>query len=595
MMSKKIRGPLLSIIAGVIVLLSLASCQDEFLLKPIGSDVTEEDIFTTAEEANKAIAQAYSVSMLSGIPGGSTWEGSYHQFRESTISQISGELLAIKMGWQDAFKIQHGGFSADDGNGRPLTEDGFNHNWQAIRHSYLVMEKIDQVADMSESEKEQVKAEMKVLIAYRYKEMLKRYGGVPIVEQSLSIEDEILIPRATVQETLDFIVKLSDEAAAVLPDSYPPQWIGRATRGVALATKAEALMYAARPLFNSGAPPMSLGGENDRFINFGNFEMARWQQAADASKAVLDWARANGHEIINDPGVDPLDNYGTAVATPGNRETFFAYKNQWGGGPVNDLYNPRASWQATDAMSCYQLSQYYKQDGTDQTWPAVGEGPLPYSDYFDKIQEMEARYKASAVAAGIDAWNNPGDEYWAFRNVLRSSGGVGGTQQREKCGMRSKFYYKAGTRSWFEFPLYRTAEFYLNLAEAYNELGQTAQALEHLNAIRDRAGLPDVTETDQDALRKIIQREWAIEFYEEGNRLFDVRHWKLEDIDNGIIGGPKIAFEFEYVSGTPSFPEDYEAYEMIVEYTGFWDDSQYFHPFPADEVAKGYLVQNPGY
>lgn len=84
----------------------------------------------------------------------------------------------------------------------------------------------------------------------------------------------------------------------------------------------------------------------------------------------------------------------------------------------------------------------------------------------------------------------------------------------------------ADTRDWFEFPLYRLAEFYLNLAEAYNEAGNPAQALQNLNVIRSRAGLPNVTETGQEALRKIVQREWAVEFYEENHRYFDVKHWE---------------------------------------------------------------------
>ena len=61
------------------------------------------------------------------------------------------------------------------------------------------------------------------------------------------------------------------------------------------------------------------------------------------------------------------------------------------------------------------------------------------------------------------------------------------------CAAPVKFYYKAGTRVWFEFPLFRLAETYLNLAEAYNEKGIAAKALENLNKVHNRAGLPKVT------------------------------------------------------------------------------------------------------
>lgn len=585
MMKRAIRS-FLGVCVGVLIMASTSSCVDEFLAKPMGSDLTIDSVFATSQKVQSAVATAYSRSLLSGLPGRVTWEGDFMQFRESTISMISGEVNAARQSWQDAYKIERGGMTADDGSGRPLTEDGFNYNYEAIRHNYLVIENVDNVRDMSESEKEQIKAEMKALIAYRYEEMFKRYGGVPIVTKSLTVADSILIPRATLQETLDHIIKLCDEAAAVLPDHHPPQWNGRVTRGVALSIKAEALMYAARPLFNSSTPYLDLGAHNN-LISFGNEDISRWQQAADANKAVIDWALGNGYEIIDTDR--PLDDYGTATSTPSNREVLLAYKNQWSGGPFYSLWNVHSGYMAErNGMSFKQLSQYYKQDGTDQAW--AGRDPEPYSEYYQKMQEMEARYKASAKAAGIHAWNNPGSEYWGNTQMPRGAGW-------EACGQRTKFWYNAGTRDWFEYPIYRLAEFYLNLAEAYNELGQTDQALQYLNVIRDRAGLPDVTERNQARLREIIQREWAIEFYEEGHRFFDVRHWKLDDIDKGIIGGPKEEFVFQYAEGRSSGyePEHFAAYSTQVVYTGYWSPSQYLLPFPAREVSKGYLVQNPGY
>ena len=81
-------------------------------------------------------------------------------------------------------------------------------------------------------------------------------------------------------------------------------------------------------------------------------------------------------------------------------------------------------------------------------------------------------------------------------------------------------------RAWFEFPIFRLAAYYLTAAEAWNEAGQTTKALDRLNKIRQRAGLPVVTETDQTKLRVIIQREWAVEFFNENYRLHDVKHWE---------------------------------------------------------------------
>lgn len=565
----------------------LASCKKDFLKKPQGSDTNVDSIFSTQQKALSAIAQAYSMSLASGIRF-VDWDGNrIYGMRAGTLSHLSGELNAVKFNWEDAWQIQRSGMTADDGTGLPLSDDGFAFNYTCIRQNNLIEENIDKVSDLTQAQKDQIKAEMQTLTAYRYEEMFKRYGGVPIVTKSLTVQDTLKLSRATLQETLDHIVALCDQAAVVLPDNYPRTELGRVTKDVALSIKAEALLFAARPLFNSASPYLDLGANNN-LISFGNADPSRWQKAADGSKAALDWALANGYHIINTGS--PLDDYGTAVSTPGNAEVLLSYKNET---DLLSTYNPHSQDGGANGMSFYQLSQYVKADGTEQSWP--GTTDRPYSEYVTKVQEMEPRYKASAMAAGIDAWNNPNNLYWSSSVVSTASNwdGSGGT---EASGRRVKFWYHADTRPWFDFPLYRLAELYLNLAEAYNELGNPSQSQQYLNVIRSRAGLQAVAETDQTKLRQVIEREWAVEFYEEGHRLFDVKHWKVPNIANGIIGGAKKSLIFTYVNGSyGSVPADYLTYSTQEVYTGFWSSNQYLDPFPATEINKGYLVQNPGY
>ncbi|MFV0593992.1 MAG: RagB/SusD family nutrient uptake outer membrane protein [Draconibacterium sp.] len=535
-----------------------------------------------------AISEAYAMSLESGLVLRGWDNQKVNGMNAGTLSHLSGEVNAIKFNWEDAWKIQRSGMMANDGSGLPLTADGFNFNYQSIRQCYLVIENIDKVADISDAGKQQIKAEMLTLIAYRYQEMLKRYGGVPIVDGLLTAESDLNIPRATVRETLDHILLLCDQAIPDLPNTYSDGEKGRVTKGIPMCIKAEALMFAARPLFNSSTPYLSFGANNE-LISLGNEDAGLWQKAVDANLEVIDWANANGHRIINTG--DPFNDYGTAVATPNNAEVLLAFKSQSAVGN----YNPLTQGGGANAMSYLQLTQYYKQDGTNQAW--AGEEWESYDGYVVKANEMEARFKVSAAVAGQDAWNNPGSYRWSSLNMSNASTweGRGGT---EGAGRRVKFWYMSGDqRDWFEFPLYRLAEFYLNLAEAYNEQGNTGKSHEYLNVIRDRAGLPDVTENNKDLLRQIIQREWAVEFYEENHRLFDVKHWKLNDIGNGIIGGDKKGVVFEYVDGQDGGwnPWDYVSYAVRDVYTGYWGPSQYLEPFPIAEINKGYMVQNPGY
>jgi len=510
--------------------------------------------------------------------------------KSGTISAVGGEINAVKYNWEDSWLIQHSGMTADDGSGLPRSDDSFNFNYKCIRQCYLVIENIDKVTDLSQQKKEEIKAEMETLIAYRYQEMFKRYGGVPIVKHSLSTDDEVKIPRSSIEETLEYVVSICDKAIGILPDTYESNYYGRLTKGVAMAIKAEIYMYAARPLFNTSTPYLDLG-ENNAYICMGKTDNSLWDKAITASLAVLDWASRNNYYIINTG--NPLDDYGTAVATPSNREVLLAYKlqtDQTGGN--GNYYDPRGQSGGANGMSYNMLVQYYKSDGGDQTWPVA---ETPYTDYYQRIHEMEPRYKASAMGAGIDAWNNPNSQLWTSRVITDCSTweGRGGT---EACGRRVKFWYHAENRRWFEFPLYRLAEFYLDLAEAYNEKGDNSNSLRYLNVIRQRAGLPDITESDKNKLRDIIRREWAIEFYEEAHRVFDVKHWKMDDIGNGIIGGAKKSLIYKYVNNNFGYvPDDYVSYSVQDVYSGFWAPNQYLDPFPIMEVNKGYLIQNPGY
>ena len=567
---------------------SLTSCQKYFLEKKIGSDLTVDSVFATQQKSLAAIAQAYSISLVSGITV-LGWDGDRtYGLKGGTLSHLSGELNAVKFNWEDAWKIQHNGMTSNDGSGTPLSSDGFNANYRAIRQCYLVIENIHKVNDMSEAAKNQVRAEMKTLIAYRYLEMMKRYGGVPVFEGLLSTDMELMLPRATVEDVLKHIVKLCDEALPDLPAIQEASMKGRVNKGIAMAIKAEAYMFIARPLFNSATPYMNFG-ENNNLICLGRTDASYWQKAIDANLEVLSWANSNGHSIINTG--KPFEDYATAVATPGNPEVLLAYKSQNNDGMAN--YNPRTQGGGANAMSYIQLTQYHKTDGSNQTW--TNETWAPYTEYTAKVNELEPRFKASATVAGQDSWNNPGSYPWSTA-ALSGASDWDGRAGTEGAGRRVKFWYLAGPRNWFEFPIYRLAETYLNLAEAYNEINNPAEAHQYLNVIRKRAGLPNVTESSQARLREIIQREWAVEFYEENHRYFDVKHWKLADLGNGIIGGSKKAVVFQYKNGSNgTFAWDYSSYAVKEAYVGFWAPSQHLDPFPIAEVNKGYIKQNPGY
>ncbi len=593
----------------LVVFAGLYSCEDTFLEKPETSgNVNLDEVYSSTKNAEATLFNAYRGTLIHGWPGG--W-GGWH----GALGSISGER-SRGYNWHATFAIAESGLRTTELSGSPAGADNFFETWSNIRGAFLIKENIDKVPDMSDQMKGYIKAEATALIAYRYMGMFYRYGGVPIVTKSFLPDDDMNIPRTSLQETLEYVLSLCDEAIAGLPDSWPANYYGRFTKGAAMAIKARTLMYAARPLFNSSSSYLDFG-ENNNMISFGNQDNNRWNTAIQANEAVLTWARSNGYELINtgdagtgQPNPNAVDDYGTATSVPGNKEVILAYKVDEAMNQISIYYNPSSyltnfQWE-TDNVGLLTnfLENYYDKDGKNPVWPKIGDpAPLPASHWINNALNMEPRFRLDYMAPGFNSLNNTGDPGWTIAvgwwkwlgnytwdNKFPDAAGSG-----KGAGLPAKFYYKAGSRIWFEPPLFRMAETYLNLAEAYNEVGNTGKALENLNAIHNRAGLPAITETNQAILRRIIWREKAIEFVGENHRYFDVKHWKHPDINNGIIGGQFREFQFQ-VNGPHANPREYlVSYWDANTYFGYWHPKMYLEPFPQIEVNKGIIVQNPGY
>ena len=600
--------------------LGLSACQDTFLQMPDTTGTVDlNEVYGSAKNAKSALMTCYREVLLHGLPGG--W-GVGH----GTLGAISGEI-SRGYSWHGTYTISQSGLDVNGTDGSDAGSDHFGNNWSYIRHCFTVRENIDRVPDMSEQEKNYIKAEATALVAYRYMGMFYRYGGLPIVRGSFAnpADPGVSAGRASLRETLEYILELCQQAYDGLPEGdWGAADQGRMTRGAVLAIKARTLLFAARPLFNSATPYLS--GAHDDLVCFGSKSDDRWQNAIEANEAVLTWAGANNYTLLNtggagegNPNPKAFEDYATATSTPANREVLLAYKCDetgqwtWPGSAIFYYNNYSPVWTNnrwdTDVSGVLTnfLKLYYKADGSEFTnWPGVNEAaPRDASEWLRNIEEIEPRAKADNMFVGFDAFNNPGHSSWSANNWGRQVANAGkktnfpaAIEAGKGCAAPVKFYYRAGTRVWFEFPLFRLAETYLNLAEAYNEKGVPAKALENLNKVHNRAGLPKITETDQAALRRIIRRERALELYRENNRYFDVKHWKDENIGDGIIGGDMHELQFkikESHSGSFNLASGLESYWDAVVYTSYWNPKMYLEPIPQSEINKGTLVQNPGY
>jgi hypothetical protein len=562
----------------VLVYALLPSCEDmfgDYLDKAPGIDVTEDTIFSSQEQVEMFIAGIYKAGIHTGAPGlDNNWMSRMDGW-ESGITD-EGESIADWF-WTNWWN------SADAPIPTWTMDFRFAMRWTCIRMCFTLLDRIDDVPGINSAFANRSKGEATWMIAMQYFEMFKFYGGVPIIPKKLSLtQDELLYPRNTVAEVVDYIIQLCDEAAQLLPDSYPADLTGHVTKGCALALKSRTLLYAASPTFNTANPYLDFGANNP-LICYGNYDVNRWQIAADAAKAVLDWAPSGGVHLITDKGVDK--NYEYVWQTYDNAEFILSEKldngsqswwywlvgvpQMYGGlGPITVPFN--------------FVKLYRKADGTPQTWDPAGG-----SDLQAKYSELEPRFHQS-IAYNHCYWNADFPDMHMYEGTPLFDGCKGGHWQRKH--MLAAYSY-GNTSVSCNWPIFRLAEFYLNYAEALNEAqGPTTEAYAAVNAIRSRSGLPNLpADLTQDQFRDEVRLERTIEFAFEEHRLWDIRRWEIAEQD-GVMKGNMIGFHITPNADTTEFN-----YEPYVFETRRFPKRAYRHPFEQDEVFKGYLIQNPGY
>lgn len=565
---KKIRIVCILVILGTLSF----SCKKNFLDKAPGVDVTENTIFSSPSQLETYIASMYR-------------HGIHHGFCTDDQSLTSSISLDISAGATDEGEYAVAWLTSQFWNSASVTASDivnmedyrFYLRWTAIRICNIMMERIGEVPGLDKAYHDQVVAEAKFVRALNYFEMLKRYGGVPIVNKRFLLSEELKISRNTVEECVNFIVNDCTEAANALPPTYPSTMRGRVTKGAALALKAKALLYAASPLFNTATPYMSLG-DNNKLICYGNYDANRWKLAADAAKAVLDWAPTGGCKLIDDKGADL--NYKYEWSTNDNVEIILANKSfgtryawdiPWAVMKPNTIAHP--GWGGLQA-TFNLVRKYEKKDGTPQTWDAAGG-----NDLFKKYDELDPRFKQTI------AYHN---SYWNVETPVFNCIGNSIGHWMHKLIPSDLHNGAAQIPSW---QLFRLAEAYLNYAEALNESeGPVAAAYDAVNTIRRRSGMPNLPAgLSKEEFRKRVHQERDIELAFEDHRFWDIRRWMIAEND-GVMKGNFWGLKLAAIAGSNEI--HYEPY--IFEVRSFLP-KMYLHPFITWEVNKGYLVQNPGW
>ena len=589
---------IITLISLSIVMLFAVSCEDmmgDFLEKAPGVDVTEDTIFSSKTQVETFLYGIYEMGIHSNFGYAAIHTPKAYANEEETIFAGASDEAETCAGW---YRPQYW----NDGTIGPNKPDDarFVYRYEAIRKIGTLIERIGEVPDITDSYQNQLIAEAKVIRALNYFEMMKRYGGMPIVGVRLQVDDEVKIPRAPLSEMLNFMLKDLEEAFPDLPPVANGYLRGRVHQGVALALKSKILLYAASPLFNTDTPYLNFG-TNNHLICLG-YNGDRWKLAAEAARDALKWATDNGCSLITDKGAG--ENYRYSWEVYDNSEIILAQKGKnyavwnrpWSAIVPPSVYAGSSGQNGITPLLNFVM-KYEDRNGNKVVWDLNNGG----TDLQEKMAQLDRRFDQT-LAYNMSSWNvdNPVIELW--------QAGDGITQGRHVATCHGGFWLHKLFPSSIRRPqnetpvanstLFQLNEIYLNYAEAmYKAYGEDNDALGYgltargaINIIRDRSGQPKVLGGNgiYANFEELIRNERAIELAFDNHRFWDVRRWMIAE-EEGIMDGAMYGIKIHWIDGIKF------RYEPYVFETRTFNKKMYLHPFPTNEVNIGYLVQNPGY
>jgi hypothetical protein len=600
-----------------ILMLCLSGCNEKILDKTPLNAYSDATVWTDINLASTYLNYCY----------GQVGTG----FRGVSIGSVADEVLNGRGPNATAYHL--GTINADrlsDTYGNPWYTHMSWAVFPAIQRINIFLDKIDQVPEAytepaktdAKAKADVLKGEALFLRAYAYSNLCRTYGGLPLMSKANQLgEDYSLLSRATFEETVNFIVKDCNDAAALLLEKSDME-MGRATKEAALALKSRITLFAASDLTADGTAKSDLVGYASPNRS------ALWTAARDAAKALIDLGTC---ELVDCGAPDQ-----TAVAK-NYFEIFKAYNLSskeviwgkmylqtvgtthainvtWGpngndnfgrNGPLQrmvDSYEMSDGSKFFDHFDIIDDNYIYKNTTFHHESPYYDREPRFYATVLFDSAVWQPRFENFAArdplgiyerrthvtmqggaeisrVYGIDTRNGP---------VSNWNGTYGGylTKKYMDDKIKGRDENNKNIYIWMRY-----AEVLLNYAEACLELSDIPTATTYINMIRNRAGLPDFTGDITEALRQ----ERKIELYMEESRWFDIRRWKILEESLGIINyGIDITEVKDLDAGT--LKTTWKRIECQARNATTFNDKIYWIPIATTELKKApQLEQNPGY
>jgi hypothetical protein len=538
----------IKILAGVLATLSLGSCNDDFLAEKSDLTGANEEVYQDPVLGQAYIDYVYNTFLPPSNAQSYTWDlasgGNASGFSQTT-DEMAGET-----NWN---KVWSAPGTNTDANclgyiGSPITTSVPNNPYTRLRQINLFLENVDKYG-MEATAKDKLKGQMYFWRAWQYFDLLKLYGGVPLVLNSQtsigSGTGANQTPRSSSSDCIKQIVADLDMAKTLLPGKWDAANWGRITSGAAAAFKGRVLLTWASPLFNR------------------TDDVQRWQLAYEANKEAKTLLEANGFGLFATGGFANgvawenmwfVEASGTAINPEAvivygfnNQTTASLLKNNgWekacrsktltGSGSIAPTKQIMDAFPMKDGLAPgvstkypYTLQTFYKnRDPRFEKTFVYNGAPWAYAEdanfkQFTYYWHKTAPANASTLPAGFTETLGTSATNVYLRKAVNS-----------KASQSNTFTYSGTDQMEMRF-----AEVVLNLAEAAIGINQLAEGKTLIGKIRERAGIESAANfgldgaVTRDQLFGAVINERKVEFAYEGKRFWDLRRWMLYNNDFG--------------------------------------------------------------
>ncbi len=437
--------------------------------------------------------------------------------------------------------------------------------------------------------KNTAKGQVYFLRAFNYFEMVKRYGGVPILTEAQELTQDLFVPRNKTSECFTFILKDLDNAIAMLPDTYDAIDQGRITKSAAYAFKSRVLLFRASPQFNPTK------------------NQALWDEANAATKSALDYLNTQGHGLFT-TGNDP---YRQLWYNELNKEDLLVLRHnypEWPSyreasvRPLSESFNNAESSQPTQEL----VESYPMANGLSILDPASGYNATNYWVGRDPRFYATVVYNGARYALGgnvnriqytyLGSFDNGGQGDGFGLDYGTSTGYY--SRKAIDTALTRPEAYNSGI-DWVEI---RYAEVMLNYAETANATGNSTEAYNMLKTLRARAGITPGANNlygltpamNTDAMLEAIMRERFIELSFENKRFWDLRRQRwLNRLDgkyrHALVSTLKVPGNVS--AGFDTHIENADKLSILI-----MPDKYYFFPINRVQLRNNpKLIQNKGW